>query len=180
MLPEPVFLGRVQPSRELCSDGRSLSVLPPPVSPPRTAWVQKIKAASELYIETEKKKREKAYLGEALPPAGPGGRGALRARVRLGVRGALRAEGVPAGGGSGGGGRALRRWRWGRRGVGCRMGSGRRGEPDAELKARRRVPEGQVPEAGGGRAERGPRLMKRLGCFSASQSVHRGRRGSGG
>lgn len=32
---------------------------------PRTAWVQKIKAASELYIETEKKKREKAYLGNA-------------------------------------------------------------------------------------------------------------------
>ncbi|XP_073087507.1 intersectin-1 isoform X7 [Manis javanica] len=31
----------------------------------RTAWVQKIKAASELYIETEKKKREKAYLGNA-------------------------------------------------------------------------------------------------------------------
>lgn len=29
----------------------------------RTAWVQKIKAASELFIETEKKKREKAYLG---------------------------------------------------------------------------------------------------------------------
>uniref|UniRef100_H3AP45 Intersectin 1 (SH3 domain protein) n=1 Tax=Latimeria chalumnae TaxID=7897 RepID=H3AP45_LATCH len=28
----------------------------------RTAWVQKIKAASELYMETEKKKREKAYL----------------------------------------------------------------------------------------------------------------------
>uniref|UniRef100_H0UUI8 Intersectin-1 n=1 Tax=Cavia porcellus TaxID=10141 RepID=H0UUI8_CAVPO len=28
----------------------------------RTSWVQKIKAASELYIETEKKKREKAYL----------------------------------------------------------------------------------------------------------------------
>ncbi|XP_044526168.1 intersectin-1 [Gracilinanus agilis] len=28
----------------------------------RTAWVQKIKAASEFYIETEKKKREKAYL----------------------------------------------------------------------------------------------------------------------
>jgi hypothetical protein len=25
--------------------------------------VQKIKAASELFIETEKKKREKAYLG---------------------------------------------------------------------------------------------------------------------
>ena len=34
---------------------------------PRTAWVQKIKAASELYIETEKKKREKAYLGNARP-----------------------------------------------------------------------------------------------------------------
>lgn len=32
----------------------------------RTAWVQKIKAASELYIETEKKKREKAYLGNKL------------------------------------------------------------------------------------------------------------------
>ncbi|XP_038022011.1 intersectin-1 isoform X3 [Anas acuta] len=31
-------------------------------NPHRTAWVQKIKAASELYIETEKKKREKAYL----------------------------------------------------------------------------------------------------------------------
>lgn len=29
----------------------------------RTAWVQKIKAASEQYIETEKKKREKAYQG---------------------------------------------------------------------------------------------------------------------
>ncbi|MEJ1277914.1 hypothetical protein NN561_008833 [Cricetulus griseus] len=28
----------------------------------RTAWVQKIKAAPELYIEPEKKKREKAYL----------------------------------------------------------------------------------------------------------------------
>ncbi|KAJ8352480.1 hypothetical protein SKAU_G00239560 [Synaphobranchus kaupii] len=28
----------------------------------RTAWVQKIKATSELYIETEKRKREKAYL----------------------------------------------------------------------------------------------------------------------
>lgn len=33
------------------------------VWPCRTAWVQKIKAASELFIETEKKKREKAYLG---------------------------------------------------------------------------------------------------------------------
>lgn len=29
----------------------------------RTAWVQKIKAASEEFIETEKKKREKAYQG---------------------------------------------------------------------------------------------------------------------
>ncbi|XP_060267898.1 intersectin-2 isoform X4 [Ovis aries] len=29
----------------------------------RTAWVQKIKAASEQYIDTEKKKREKAYQG---------------------------------------------------------------------------------------------------------------------
>lgn len=28
--------------------------------------MQKIKAASELYIETEKKKREKAYLGNEL------------------------------------------------------------------------------------------------------------------
>lgn len=34
----------------------------------RTAWVQKIKAASELFIETEKKKREKAYLGASLFP----------------------------------------------------------------------------------------------------------------
>lgn len=47
--------------------------------------MQKIKAASELYIETEKKKREKAYLGKyraiwlCLEPLeledGPGGRG---------------------------------------------------------------------------------------------------------
>lgn len=29
----------------------------------RTMWVQKIKAASEHFIETEKKKREKAYQG---------------------------------------------------------------------------------------------------------------------
>lgn len=29
----------------------------------RTAWVQKIKAASEQYIDTEKRKREKAYQG---------------------------------------------------------------------------------------------------------------------
>ena len=32
----------------------------------RTAWVQKIKAASEEFIETEKKKREKAYQGSSL------------------------------------------------------------------------------------------------------------------
>uniref|UniRef100_A0A8C3DJK0 Uncharacterized protein n=1 Tax=Corvus moneduloides TaxID=1196302 RepID=A0A8C3DJK0_CORMO len=39
----------------------------------RTAWVQKIKAASELYIETEKKKREKAYLvhGQEDPLSNP-------------------------------------------------------------------------------------------------------------
>lgn len=30
----------------------------------RAAWVQKIKAASEHFIETEKKKREKAYQGK--------------------------------------------------------------------------------------------------------------------
>lgn len=30
----------------------------------RTMWVQKIKAASEHFIETEKKKREKAYQGK--------------------------------------------------------------------------------------------------------------------
>ena len=34
----------------------------------RTAWVQKIKAASEQFIETEKKKREKAYQGMVLGP----------------------------------------------------------------------------------------------------------------
>lgn len=37
-----------------------------------TAWVQKIKAASEQYIETEKKKREKAYQGtKFLSPSYP-------------------------------------------------------------------------------------------------------------
>lgn len=52
------------------SDGAKLgwppplsSFLLPSVCVCRTAWVQKIKAASELFIETEKKKREKAYLG---------------------------------------------------------------------------------------------------------------------
>lgn len=43
----------------------------------RTAWVQKIKAASEQYIDTEKRKREKAYQGSwwcpgGLAPAGAG------------------------------------------------------------------------------------------------------------
>nr|XP_020018154.1 intersectin-2-like isoform X2 [Castor canadensis] len=33
----------------------------------RTAWVQKIKAASEQYIDTEKKKRERAYQGKSNP-----------------------------------------------------------------------------------------------------------------
>ncbi len=32
-----------------------------PRYPARTAWIQKIKAASEAFIEMEKKKREKAY-----------------------------------------------------------------------------------------------------------------------
>ena len=38
--------------------------------PSRTAWVQKIKAASEQYIDTEKKKREKAYQGSRGSPRG--------------------------------------------------------------------------------------------------------------
>uniref|UniRef100_G1PYE2 Intersectin 1 n=1 Tax=Myotis lucifugus TaxID=59463 RepID=G1PYE2_MYOLU len=55
--PEP---GRSSwPSGQTAGASRSS---PPSVFPSRTAWVQKIKAASELYIETEKKKREKAYL----------------------------------------------------------------------------------------------------------------------
>lgn len=41
--------------------------------------MQKIKAASELYIETEKKKREKAYLGKVSP--GGRARGFRRAGV---------------------------------------------------------------------------------------------------
>lgn len=32
----------------------------------RTAWVQKIKVASEEFIETEKKKRDKVYQGLCL------------------------------------------------------------------------------------------------------------------
>ncbi|XP_067427721.1 intersectin-2a isoform X3 [Thunnus thynnus] len=38
----------------------------------RTAWVQKIKAASEHFIETEKKKREKAYQARSLKSSGIG------------------------------------------------------------------------------------------------------------
>ncbi|XP_041831619.1 intersectin-2a isoform X2 [Melanotaenia boesemani] len=38
----------------------------------RTAWVQKIKAASEHFIETEKKKREKAYQARSLKTRGIG------------------------------------------------------------------------------------------------------------
>uniref|UniRef100_A0A3Q3WIF9 Intersectin-1 n=1 Tax=Mola mola TaxID=94237 RepID=A0A3Q3WIF9_MOLML len=38
----------------------------------RTAWVQKIKGASELFIETEKKKREKAYLVRSQRASGIG------------------------------------------------------------------------------------------------------------
>uniref|UniRef100_A0A668A8C6 Intersectin 2b n=1 Tax=Myripristis murdjan TaxID=586833 RepID=A0A668A8C6_9TELE len=38
----------------------------------RTAWVQKIKAASEDFIETEKKKREKAYQARSMKASGIG------------------------------------------------------------------------------------------------------------
>ncbi|XP_060044397.1 intersectin-2 [Erinaceus europaeus] len=38
----------------------------------RTAWVQKIKAASEQYIDTEKRKREKAYQARSQKTAGIG------------------------------------------------------------------------------------------------------------
>ncbi|CAJ1077124.1 intersectin-2a isoform X3 [Xyrichtys novacula] len=38
----------------------------------RTVWVQKIKAASEFFIETEKKKREKAYQARSLKSSGIG------------------------------------------------------------------------------------------------------------
>nr|XP_014267592.2 intersectin-2 isoform X2 [Maylandia zebra] len=38
----------------------------------RAAWVQKIKAASEHFIETEKKKREKAYQARSLKSSGIG------------------------------------------------------------------------------------------------------------
>ncbi|XP_076834688.1 intersectin-2b [Brachyhypopomus gauderio] len=38
----------------------------------RTAWVQKIKAASEEFIETEKKKRERAYQARSMKASGIG------------------------------------------------------------------------------------------------------------
>uniref|UniRef100_A0A8C5CBW9 Intersectin 2a n=1 Tax=Gadus morhua TaxID=8049 RepID=A0A8C5CBW9_GADMO len=38
----------------------------------RTTWVQRIKAASEVFIETEKKKREKAYQARSLKTSGIG------------------------------------------------------------------------------------------------------------
>ncbi|CAB1459799.1 unnamed protein product [Pleuronectes platessa] len=38
----------------------------------RTAWVQKIKAASEEFIETEKRKREKAYQARSVKTSGIG------------------------------------------------------------------------------------------------------------
>uniref|UniRef100_A0A1A8H244 Intersectin 2b n=1 Tax=Nothobranchius korthausae TaxID=1143690 RepID=A0A1A8H244_9TELE len=38
----------------------------------RTAWVQKIKVASEEFIETEKKKREKIYQGRSVKASGIG------------------------------------------------------------------------------------------------------------
>ncbi|CAL8313742.1 unnamed protein product [Lota lota] len=38
----------------------------------RTNWVQRIKAASEVFIETEKKKREKAYQARSLKTSGIG------------------------------------------------------------------------------------------------------------
>lgn len=53
--------------------------------------MQKIKAASELYIETEKKKREKAYLGKYIAgQRGPGSR-RVAAESRLVVPRTLRA-----------------------------------------------------------------------------------------
>ncbi|XP_032375658.1 intersectin-2b [Etheostoma spectabile] len=60
----------------------------------RTAWVQKIKAASEEFIETEKKKREKAYQGlyvtvlEAteLKPGKPNGKSNPYCEVSMGAQ----------------------------------------------------------------------------------------------
>lgn len=52
--------GKVTHDDEFCACGTALTV---GIALCSTAWVQKIKAASEQYIETEKKKREKAYQG---------------------------------------------------------------------------------------------------------------------
>lgn len=52
--------GRVADTEEFPASGTTLTV---GIALCSTAWVQKIKAASEQYIETEKKKREKAYQG---------------------------------------------------------------------------------------------------------------------
>lgn len=51
---------RVADSEEFPACGMTLTI---GIALCSTAWVQKIKAASEQYIETEKKKREKAYQG---------------------------------------------------------------------------------------------------------------------
>ncbi|EHB15999.1 Intersectin-2 [Heterocephalus glaber] len=45
---------------------------PAPWRPKWTAWVQKIKAASEQYIDTEKRKREKAYQARSQKTSGIG------------------------------------------------------------------------------------------------------------
>lgn len=52
--------GRVADTKEFPACGMTLTI---GIALCSTAWVQKIKAASEQYIETEKKKREKAYQG---------------------------------------------------------------------------------------------------------------------
>lgn len=52
--------GRVTDTEEFPACGMTLTT---GIALCSTAWVQKIKAASEQYIETEKKKREKAYQG---------------------------------------------------------------------------------------------------------------------
>lgn len=72
-LVEPVRGGGQLPRAMLCFSSR-------------TAWVQKIKAASEQYIDTEKKKREKAYQGSQLCPGWwePATRGPWGAGARVG------------------------------------------------------------------------------------------------
>lgn len=52
--------GKVSDDEEFPACGTALTI---GIALCSTAWVQKIKAASEQYIETEKKKREKAYQG---------------------------------------------------------------------------------------------------------------------